>query len=185
MRVFFNHASYYFSRKCDRKYKFSLVWLVEYFCQRQAHVPANVDIDLNSCLQVLENKKHHSEFSSENKLKNQISTNHSASLVLVFWHTPSERKKGCFAWPSLCERRRRERRKFERFRWCFSWNCLKQAYQANVLVHRLHVGKYTAKENFRNLVLSVRFSKKYHKPCLKADMFKRKLRFRVFGIDKT
>ena len=26
---------------------------------------------------------------------------------------------------------------------------------------------------------------KYHKLCLKAYMFKRKLRFRVFGIDKT
>ena len=109
----------------------------------------------------------------ENKLKNQTSTNHTPSLVLVFWHTPSERKKGCFAWPCLCERRWRERRKFERFRWCFSWNCLKQDYQANVLVHRLHVGKYTAKENFRNLMLSARFSKKYHKVCLKADMFKR------------
>ena len=28
----------------------------------------------------------------ENELKNQISTNLTASLVLVFWRTPSERK---------------------------------------------------------------------------------------------
>ena len=35
----------------------------------------------------------------ENKLKNQTSTNHTASLVLVFWHAPSERKKDALLGP--------------------------------------------------------------------------------------
>ena len=120
----------------------------------------------------------------ENKLKNQISTNHTASLVLVFWHTHSERKNMfCLALPMRAPQARAE--KIWAFLVMLFWNCSKHDYQANVLVHRLHVGKYTAKDNFRNLMLSVRFSKKYHKLCLKADMFKRKLRFRAFGIDIT
>ena len=158
MRGFLNRTSYYFSRKCDRKHKFSLVRLVEgFFRDKWMFQQMSISIKLMFA-RARERKNTTLSLPPENKLKNQISTNHTASLVLVFWYIPSERRK-CFAWPSLCERRRRERRKFERFRWCFSWNCLKKECQANFLIHHLHVGKCHAKENSKILRLSIIFSK--------------------------
>ena len=97
----FNHTSYYFARKCDRNHRSSLVKARGMFLSKTSTCSSKCRYRSKLMFaRAREWKNTTLSLPPENKLKNQISTNHKASLVLVFWHTHSERKNMfCLALP--------------------------------------------------------------------------------------